>query len=203
MTTLRYWHCSRETDFVSGNDQFKEFVQGLAEFALANGISDKAGLEAATVEGTNFKDYLAAFVAKVGENLVLNDVKKVAGAAVAGYNHGGRVAAVVAGDADAAALRSVAMHIAASNPAPIAINRDGVPAELLDAERAIIAASDEIQAKPEAIRPKIVEGKLGRFYKERVLLEQDMLVDNEDGANVADWAKAKGVAVGSFELIAV
>ena len=192
-----------ETDFVSGNDQFKQFVQGLADFALANGIADKAGLEAATIDGASFKDYLAAFVAKVGENLVLSDVKKVAGGAVAGYNHGGRVAAVVAGNGDAAVLRNVAMHIAASNPAPIAIDRDGVPAELLDKEREIIAASDEIQSKPEAIRPKIVEGKLGRFYKERVLLEQDMLVDNEDGANVADWAKGKSLEIAGFELIAV
>jgi len=188
-----------ETDFVSSNAEFKDFVNQLAKVALETGATSVDALnDGAMGEGT-VRDAIVGMVAKIGENLQLTAVDRLEGAVVTGYNHGGRVATLVAGSGDGGALRNVAMHVAAANPAPIALKRDGVPQELLDKEREIIAASPEIESKPENIRPKIIEGKLGRFFKEHVLLEQEMLVDNDDHSSVEKWAKAKGLTIEDFK----
>jgi len=119
-------------------------------------------------------------------------------AAVAGYNHDGRIVAVVAGSGDAAKLKQVALHVASANPAPVALDRGSVDPVLVEKEKEIIAATPEVQAKPEAMRPKIVEGKLGRFFKESVLLEQEMLIDAEKGESVEKYAKRVGITVAAF-----
>lgn len=194
---------SCETDFVSGNAEFKAFVDEIAQAALVAGAGDPEALADAPMEGGTVKEAIVGKVAKMGENMQLATVELVEGTVVTGYSHGGRVAALIAGEGDAGALRNLAMHVAAANPAPIALGRDGVPAEMLDKERAIISESDEIRSKPEHIRPKIVEGKLGRFYKEHVLLEQEMLVDNDAHSSVEQWAAGKGVSITAFKRLAV
>ena len=95
------------------------------------------------------------------------------------------------------------MHVAAASPAPIALGRDDVDADVVAKERAIIEAADDVQAKPEAIRPKIVDGKMNRFFKENVLQEQEMLVDNEDGHTVEKYAAAKGSSVTGYLRLAL
>lgn len=189
---------SCETDFVSGNEQFKEFVNRLAQVALDGAVTDLEALQQQQLDGQAVPEALAQAVQKLGENIQLAAIHRLTGEVVTGYNHGGRVAALVAGTGEAETLRNVAMHVAAANPVPVSLDREGVPAELVDKERAIIAESPEIQSKPEQIRPKIVEGKMGRFYKEHVLLEQEMLVDSDGGDSVEQWAKAKGVSVTGF-----
>jgi len=67
-------------------------------------------------------------------------------------------------------VRNIAMHIAASNP--IAVERDGIPAEVLEKERSIYAIQAKESGKPEKVIDKIVEGKMGKFYSESCLLEQ-------------------------------
>lgn len=192
-----------ETDFVSGNEVFKNFVSELATAALAAGIDSVEDLPGLTVGEQSAAEYLIAKVQQLGENMQFAEVIRLTGDLVAGYNHGGRVATLIAGAGDAGVLRHVAMHTAAANPAPVALDRSGVPAELVEKERAIIAESDDVQKKPEAIRPKIVEGKLGRFYKENVLLEQEMLVDNDDGASVEKYLQAHSCSVSGFVRLSV
>jgi len=193
-----------ETDFVSGNDEFKTFVTSLAEAALAGGYADPDALAGGNfADGSTVAEGLVAKVQKLGENMKIVEVRIIAGAIVVGYNHGGRVAAVVGGTGEETILRNVAMHVAASNPEPVALSKDDVDADLLAKEREIIAALPDVAAKPEAIRPKIIDGKMGRFFKERVLLEQEMLVDNEDGLTVSGYAKAKGCEVTAFVRLAI
>ncbi|MHC5068740.1 MAG: translation elongation factor Ts, partial [Planctomycetota bacterium] len=151
---------SCETDFVSGNGEFKSFVNELAAAALASGATDAASLDAAAFGDATVKDGVVGMISKLGENMQIASVEQVAGDVVTGYNHGGRVAALVAGSGEADVLRNVAMHVAAASPAPIALGRDGVDAALVEKEREIIAESDDVKAKPEQIRPKIIEGKL-------------------------------------------
>ena len=67
-------------------------------------------------------------------------------------------------------VRNIAMHIAASNP--IAIDRDGIPPEVLEKEKNIYAIQAKESGKPEKVLDKIVEGKMGKFYSESCLLEQ-------------------------------
>ena len=85
----------------------------------------------------------------------------------------------------------------------MAPSKADVDPELLTKEREIIAALPEAASKPEAIQPKIIDGKMGRFYKEQVLLEQEMLVDNEDGSAISGYAKAKGGEVTLYFNLAI
>lgn len=192
-----------ETDFVSGNDEFKSFVTSLAEAALAAGYDSVEALQNGAVNGTSTTEAIAAMVQKLGENMKLAEVHLLRGETVVGYNHGGRVATLVAGSGDGTILRNVAMHVAAANPEPVALSKDDVDPDLLAKEREIIAALPDVASKPEAIRPKIIDGKMGRFFKEQVLLEQEMLVDNEDGKSVAAYAASKGVSVSGFVRLAI
>ncbi len=192
-----------ETDFVSGNDVFKGFVTELAEAALAAGVSDIAALDTVDVNGQKAANYLVAKIQQLGENMRFDTLVRLEGEVVVGYNHSGRVGTLIAGTGDATTLRNVAMHAAAASPAPLAFDRSDVPADVVEKETAIIAESDDVQKKPENIRPKIVEGKMGRFFKEMVLLEQEMLVDNEDGHTVEQYAKAKGISLSDFRRMDV
>jgi len=67
-------------------------------------------------------------------------------------------------------VRNVAMHIAASNP--VAIDREGIPSEMLEKEREIYATQAKESGKPEKVLEKIVDGKMKKFYSEACLLEQ-------------------------------
>jgi len=192
-----------QTDFVSGNDTFKALVKSLAEAALASGASSVDALNAATLESQTVTDLLATKTLQIGERLVISKVLVVSGAVVTGYNHGGKVAALVAGSGDAQQLRSVALHVASANPAPVALDRSGVDPVLVKKEEEILMATPELQAKPEAMRPKIVQGKLGRFFRENVLLEQEMVVGAEKGETVEKYAKRCGLTVTAFARLAV
>lgn len=193
-----------ETDFVGGNDEFKGFVTRLAEAALTGGYDSIEALQGGVfADGGTVSEGIPAMVQKLGENMKLADVRLLRGDVVVGYNHGGRVATLIAGSGDATILRNVAMHVAAANPEPVALSKDDVDPTLLAKEREIIAALPDVASKPEAIRPKIIDGKMGRFFKEQVLLEQEMLVDNEDGKSVAGYAAAKGAAVTGFVRLAI
>jgi len=192
-----------QTDFVSGNDTFKALVKSLAEAALASSATSVEALNAATIAGQTVTDLLATKTLQIGERLVISKVLLVSGAVVTGYNHGGKVAALVAGSGDAQQLRNVALHVASANPAPVSLDRSGVDPVLVKKEEEILLATPELQAKPEAMRPKIVQGKLGRFFRENVLLEQEMVVGAEKGETVEKYAKRLSLTVTGFARLAV
>jgi len=73
--------------------------------------------------------------------------------------------------------RDVAMHVAAT--APIAVSVDQLPAEVVERERRIYAEQVAQEGKPEAVRERIVEGKLKKFYADKVLLEQAFVKDDQ------------------------
>ena len=81
-----------ETDFVSGNEQFKDFVTSVAEAALAAGAADADAVKALQINGAPFAEALAQAVQKLGENMQLGEISRIEGDVVTGYNHGGRVA---------------------------------------------------------------------------------------------------------------
>jgi elongation factor Ts len=192
-----------QTDFVSGNDVFKDFVKSLAEAALAAGADSVETLKAAKLDGQTVAEVIPGKIQLIGENLVLAKVAQLKGAVVVGYNHGGKIATLVSGTGDAAKLRMIALHVASANPVPIALNRAGVDPAVVAKEEEILLATPELQAKPEAMRPKIVQGKLGRFFKEKVLLEQEMLLDAEKGESVEKYAARHGLTVTGFVRLAV
>jgi len=192
-----------QTDFVSGNDTFKAFVKQLAEVAVASGADSVEALKAAKLDGQTVTEALATKVQQIGENLVISKVVSLTGQVIAGYNHVGRIATLVSGSGDTDKLRKVAMHVASATPVPVGLDRASVDPALVKKEEEILMATPEVQSKPEAMRGKIVQGKLGRFFKENVLLEQEMLLDAEKGETVEKYAKRLGLTVTGFVRLAV
>jgi elongation factor Ts len=93
--------------------------------------------------------------------------------------------------------RDVAMHVAAS--APIAVSVDQLPAEVVERERRIYTEQAAQEGKPEAVRARIVEGKLKKFYAEKVLLEQPFVKD--DARTVGEVVKELSGKVGENVVV--
>jgi elongation factor Ts len=178
-----------ETDFVSKNENFRSFVDELAD-ALASGTASTieealaAPLGDATVE-----EVVKAKVIEIGENLQFRRFVRftVEGEGVVGsYIHmGGKVGVLlevgcekpetVENDTFKTMVRDITLHIAASSPQ--GVSRDDIPADVVEAEKDIFRAQMADSGKPPEIIEKIITGKLGKFFSENCLLEQGFVKD--------------------------
>ena len=124
-----------ETDFVSKNEEFVEFVEGLATLALTAETTDMDAFKAMAFDGSTVGDALTALIAKIGENMSVRRIDKAAGEVLATYIHGGgNIGVIVAAngadnDENKAALKNVAMQVAAMNPQYV--SRDEISEEEL------------------------------------------------------------------------
>lgn len=186
-----------ETDFVSKNDQFVEFVNAIAKLIIAKNPADLAALLASDFDGEHtVEQALSQLIATIGENMSIRRFERIeVSGTTAGYVHGaGKIGVLIGieGDVDAALARGVAMHVAAANPK--FISRDDVDAALVERERAVLSERAIASGKPEAIVDKIVAGQLGKFYSEICLLEQDFVMDTD---------KKVGKALGDARIVAM
>ena len=177
-----------ETDFVARNTQFQGLVSGIASLA-AKADGDVAKLTAMTFPGSKatIEDPIKELIATIGENMNLRRTATVSvkSGLVASYMHSqiadglGKIGVLVGleteGKADVLAEigRMVAMHVAATNPVSLTI--DGVPAEILEREKGILAEKNQGK-KPEVLE-KIFQSSLKSFAKENCLLEQPFVHD--------------------------
>jgi elongation factor Ts len=176
-----------ETDFVARTDEFQRIARAVAEAAARDAkAGDVEGLSAAAMDGETVAARIAAAAGKLGENVVLKRVARLAvpGGLVGGYVHaGGKLGVLVGlrtgarGEAAEALAKDVAMHVAAADPSPVAVDRGGVPAELVQRERELFAKQAAQSGKPEKVVEKIVEGRVNKFYSEVALLEQPFVKD--------------------------
>lgn len=179
-----------ETDFVARNEQFQAIVRNIAETALGtNGEVETVSSTTITGGDKSVADTVTEAVGTIGENMNLRRSAKleVDEGVVSSYMHNaagdgiGKIGVLVAlessGDAEAlnAIGRQVAMHVAATNP--LALNRDEVPADIADRERAVYLEEAKESGKPQEIAEKMVEGKMNKFYKESVLLSQPFVIN--------------------------
>jgi elongation factor Ts len=197
-----------ETDFVARTDDFQELGRSLAEAVAADpALAGLDALLAAEIGGTPVAEIVKAAIAKLGENVVVKRVARIQvpdSGLVGGYVHAGGKLGVLVGlsAADVSALapvaKDVAMHVAAADPSPVAVSREGVPAELLEREREIYRKQALKEGKPEKILDRIVEGKLAKFVSDICLLEQAFVKDPDQ--SVGDRLKQAGeVGVFAFE----
>jgi elongation factor Ts len=199
-----------ETDFVAKTDEFQKLASDLAAAAVADGAAaTPEALLGRSVGGEKLGERVAAAIAKIGENIVLKRAARVAAAKgrAGGYVHaGGKLGVVVAlateggGPALDALAKDLAMHVAAADPSPVAIDRDGVPKELLDKEREIFRKQALAEGKPEKIVEKIVEGRVKKFYTEVCLLEQSFVKDADK--TVAQLLAEAGQQLGATVSVA-
>lgn len=191
-----------ETDFVSKNDQFIDFVDTVARLIISQNPADVQALKALAYDAEHTVDQaLSQLISTIGENMSIRRFERVeVDGVVAVYVHGaGKIGVLVGieGDADAGIARGVAMHVAAANPK--FISRDDVDAELIERELAVLSERAIASGKPEAIVDKIVTGQLNKFYSDICLLEQDFVMDTDQKVGKALGA-AKVVAMHRFQL---
>jgi elongation factor Ts len=187
-----------ETEPVSNNEDFLAYAEKVLRAVFERGEGAVEELEAERV----------ALAAKLGENIQVVGAKRMEaadGEHLTYYAHApaNKVAALVrtkGGEPDQA--RSLALHLTFAKPTYG--NRDEVPAELVDAERQVLANSDEVQSKPENVREKIVEGMLNkRFYGESVLTEQTWYRPDESTATVGQVLKERGIELLDYAWFSV
>ena len=184
-----------ETDFVSRDDNFINFVSLVADKLLATRETDVAKLTAGEIE-----DARGALVQKVGENISVRRAAIIEGAVVGEYVHGGRIGVLSllsAGETDVA--KDVAMHIAAVNPR--VCKPSDMPEEELQKEKDIILAQPDMASKPAEIAEKMVGGRLKKFLAENSLTEQAFIKNPE--LTVGAYVKAAGGEVISFQRFEV
>lgn len=179
-----------ETDFVAKTPDFQALAGALAERLVDDaGIDGRDVLLDATVEGEKVSEKITAAVGKMGENIVLNRCHRVTvggSGRVGGYVHAGGKLGVVIGlatEASGEALdvlaKDLAMHVAAADPSPLAVDREGVPQERIDKERDLFRRQAEQEGKPAKVIEKIVEGRIKKYYSEVCLLGQSFVKNPE------------------------
>jgi elongation factor Ts len=197
-----------ESDFVARTDDFKQLVQDVLDEIDKAG--DKANDPWLQTPNGPVANLVAAKIAKLGENMAVPRFVRFAGKGYVGqYIHlGGKIGvmvefsgvtpAVAGREEFATFVKEIAMQIAAASPAAaVAVTRDEIPATILDRERAIYRAQMENSGKPANVIDKIVEGKLGSFYSQVVLLDQPSIRDPKLSVKdvIAQANKALGGAV--------
>jgi elongation factor Ts len=164
-----------ETDFVAGSDQFKAEADALVDLVLAKGAEAVAERDAELEE----------LKITLKEKIELGEVVHMAAAdgnTIGSYSHiqGGRgvngVLVELTGDS-ADLAHDIAVHVAFARPKYL--NRDEVPAEVVEAERKTLETITLNEGKPEQAVPKIVEGRLNGFFKDVCLLEQPYAKDDK------------------------
>ena len=171
-----------ETDFVAKNEEFIAKAQQIADVADSVKAADTEALKAAELDGKTVGEVVEDLAITIGEKIELGDVAYFEGNTVT-YMHKRAadlppaVGVLVEFEGDEAAARAAAMQIAAMKAQYL--TRDEVPADIVESERSIAEQKTREEGKPEQAIAKIVEGRLGGFYKEIVLLEQESVTESK------------------------
>ena len=177
-----------ETDFVANGEEFKALALKVAKIIANQNPADLDALLKCTEDGQTVEEMVQELFLKIRENIKIRRFIRFEGNVVSYVHAGGKIGVLVKFDGDfdmandecVAIGKNIAMQIAAMNPAYL--DRASVPAEVLDKEKEILIAQmkeDPAMAnKPDAVLAKIVEGKVGKYYKENCLVEQQYVIDN-------------------------
>ena len=154
--------------------------------------------------GETIGDKLINLTAKIGEKLSLRRFEKVTKTddeVFGTYTHmGGKIGAlVVLADTSIEVAKDVAMHVAAM--APVCLNKEDVPADMIEHEKAVITEQVMNEGKPQEIALKMVNGRINKFYKEICLADQEFIKDSS--VNVSTYVKNNGGEIVKFVRFAV
>jgi len=168
-----------ETDFVAKNADFVAFAQQILQVALDKMPADLESLKQLALDGRSIGDRVTEQIGIIGEKLDLSFYARLQAEQVTAYVHPGNKLATLAGlskAVDTQAGRDIAMQVAAMNP--VAVDKDDVPADVVEKEKEIGREQARNEGKPENMLERIAEGKLNKFYKESTLLNQDFTKDS-------------------------
>jgi elongation factor Ts len=168
-----------ETDFVAKNEEFKEFANNMAQFVAETNPADVDALLASTCPkcGKTITDIIKEKVATIGEKITFRRFVRYEGN-VATYIHNNKIGVLLSADnKDEELMNDICLHIASM--APEFISREDIPSDVIAHEKEVEMGKEDLQNKPEAIREKIVEGRINKLLASRCLLEQQF-VKNPD-----------------------
>jgi elongation factor Ts len=199
-----------ETDFVARNEQFVELslnlakhIASLKENANKSGSFEDIAQQPYYADSTQkVEDVVKSAIARIGENIKLSRwVRFDAEGYVHAYVHGiGRVGVLMEYKADRISddvlrlAQDIILQIAAMKPEFVSV--EAIPSEVLEREKRILAEQTRQEGKPEHLIDKIVEGKLRKFYQEKVLLEQPFIKDEKK--SVKQYISESGL---NFEVV--
>jgi elongation factor Ts len=178
-----------ETDFVGKNQDFIDFAKSILDLALAEKPATLDELNALTLDGATVAEKVLEMTGKTGEKVGLNHYEVITAPIVFSYNHHGNRLSSMAGfnNKDVNDIetlgRDIVMQIAAMSP--IAIDKDEVPQEVVNKEIEIGKDIAIQEGKPAELAEKIAMGKLGKFFKDNTLLNQDFI--KESNVSVKDY----------------
>ena len=189
-----------ETDFVAKNEEFKTFVENVANQVLKTNPKDVEELLAQPAmfeEGKTVQEALVGKIATIGENLTIRRFARFESEGlVEKYIHGdGKIAVLVnMKKGDSTVAKDICMQIAAARPEYV--RREEVPEERVAKEMEILKVQTMNEGKPEAIAEKIVQGRIGKFYEEICLVDQAFVKD--PSIKVSELLKQKDAEVVEF-----
>ena len=188
-----------ETDFVAKNEGFIAFTTKILDAALANMPATTEDLLAIQLDGRSIADQISEQTGVIGEKLELSYYGFIKAEDCVIYIHPGNMLATVVGfnkAADTQVKKNIAMQVAAM--APVAVDKDGIPQNVIDHEFEIGREKAREEGKPENMLDKIAQGRLNKFFQESTLLNQ---VFEQDGKmSVREYLKSvdKDLTVTAF-----
>ena len=189
-----------ETDFVAGNAEFNDLLKTVANTIVEFAPADVESALALEVEaGQTLNDKIVGTTQITGEKITLRRftvVEKSESENFGAYSHlaGSISSLVVVEGASEAAAKDIAMHVAAIAPQYVSDNE--VPTEVVDREKAVQLASEDLAGKPDNIKEKMVEGRIKKFLAEISLLDQAFVKNGDQ--TVAQFIAAQNGSVKSF-----
>ena len=178
-----------ETDFVANGEEFKALAAEVARIVAEQNPADVDALLQCTDNGQTVEEKVQELFLKIRENIRVRRFVRVEGKNVSYIHAGGKIGVLVSFDteldesnADFVTMgKNIAMQIAAMNPGYL--DEASVPAEVIAKEKEILIAQmkedPKMANKPEMVLAKIVEGKIGKYYKENCLVNQDFVMDGD------------------------
>ena len=196
-----------ETDFVAKNEEFGAFANTLIDMAVAANASSKEDILALPFENITVAEKIVEMTGKIGEKIEISHYEVISAEKVVPYIHSNGKLGVLVGLVNASgadvedAGKDVAMQIAAMNP--VAVDKDGVDASMIEREIEIGKEQARAEGKPEEMLEKIAMGKLQKFYKENTLLSQQFVKDNSKSIAQYLDGVSKGLTVNTFKRISI
>ena len=208
-----------ETDFSAKSDTFLDFLDSIGNIALNTNntnlnLNDFLKVE---VGGKSISNLLTEMIAKIGENLIINDLKVYDNkeAKVNFYIHNpyrkniGKIVSAVFYSSDEESenvktfSKNLCMHIAASKPE--AMDIDMLPVELIESEKKIQEEMIRDSGKPSNVMEKILEGKMKKFFSEVTLLNQNFVIDTDKTVKeaISDFNKSNSLILKNYVLISL
>lgn len=190
-----------ETDFVAKNASFLDLANKILAVAVSKNPSNLEELKSLPMDGGKVGAKVVEYVGIIGEKLDLSYYEKIEAPHVQAYIHPGNRLATLVGftkaGLDVQVYKDVAMQVAAMNP--VALDKDDVKQETIAQELEIGKEQARRDGKPEEMLEKIAQGKLGKFFKENTLLNQDFVKDNKMTIKQYLQSVEKGLTVTAFK----